>query len=69
MHGPCRCKDFKLGPSDVVIDVGAHIGSYTVRCAKAVGEKSLVIEFEPDYRASTIVAPPRENLSKQFKEI
>lgn len=69
LHEPFVAKIFKPDPGDVVIDVGAHIGSYTVRCAKAVGEKGLVIAFEPDYRTSTIVAPPRENLSKQFKEI
>jgi len=48
LHEPFVAKIFKPGPSDVVIDVGAHIGSYTIRCAKAVGEKGLVIAFEPD---------------------
>jgi len=48
LHEPFVAKIFKPDPGDVVIDVGAHIGSYTVRCAKAVGEKGLVIAFEPD---------------------
>lgn len=39
-----------LGPGSVFIDVGAHIGTYTVRASKIVGEKGLVIAFEPDYR-------------------
>jgi len=33
---------------DVVIDVGAHIGSYTVRAARMVGRGGLVIAIEPD---------------------
>jgi len=48
MHEPFVAKVFKPGLGDVVIDVGAHIGSYTIRCAKMVGEKGIVIAFEPD---------------------
>jgi FkbM family methyltransferase len=48
LHEPFVAKIFKPDPGDVIIDVGAHIGSYTIRCAKAVGEKGIVIAFEPD---------------------
>jgi len=33
---------------DVFIDVGAHLGRYTLPIARAVGEKGLVIAIEPD---------------------
>ncbi len=35
---------------DTVIDVGAQIGFYTLRCARAVGPSGRVIAFEPDPR-------------------
>lgn len=38
----------KLG--DIVIDAGAHVGFYTVKTAKQVGSKGLVIAVEPDQR-------------------
>jgi FkbM family methyltransferase len=37
-----------LKPGDVVFDIGAHIGFYTILFAKAVGEKGKVIAFEPE---------------------
>jgi predicted RNA methylase len=37
----------ELRNGDIVIDVGAHIGSYTIRCAKLVGENGKVIAVEP----------------------
>jgi FkbM family methyltransferase len=37
----------ELRNGDTVIDVGAHIGSYTIRCAKLVGENGKVIAVEP----------------------
>jgi len=37
----------ELREGDVVVDVGAYIGSYTIRCAKLVGEKGKVIAIEP----------------------
>jgi FkbM family methyltransferase len=37
----------ELRNGDIVIDVGAHIGSYTIRCAKLVGENGKVIAIEP----------------------
>jgi FkbM family methyltransferase len=36
-----------LKPSDVVLDVGANIGSHTVPFAKLVGESGRVVAFEP----------------------
>jgi FkbM family methyltransferase len=35
-------------PGDVFIDVGAHIGWYTIKAAKAVGSAGRVIALEPD---------------------
>jgi FkbM family methyltransferase len=36
-----------LAKNDVVIDVGANIGTYTMRAAKIVGEDGVVIAVEP----------------------
>ncbi len=36
----------ELRKGDIVVDVGAYIGSYTVRCAKIVGENGKVIAIE-----------------------
>lgn len=40
------CQSLKVG--DVVVDVGAHIGFYTLLAAKIVGEAGKVYAFEPD---------------------
>ena len=37
-----------VAPADVVIDVGANFGSFTVLAAKMVGDSGHVISFEPD---------------------
>lgn len=37
-----------IRPGDVVIDIGAHIGWYTLIAAKLVGKKGKVYAFEPD---------------------
>ena len=37
----------KVAKGDVFLDVGAHIGKYTVSIAKIVGENGLVIAIEP----------------------
>ena len=36
-----------LGPGDVFVDIGAHIGWYTLRAAKAVGGTGTVVAVEP----------------------
>ena len=36
-----------LRPGDIVIDVGAHIGTYTIPIARAVGPAGTVIAIEP----------------------
>lgn len=42
--------DFYWSPrmGNVVIDVGAHIGIFTLKSSKLVGEKGIVIAIEPD---------------------
>lgn len=35
---------------DVVVDVGANVGIFTIRMARMIGEKGKVIAIEPDYR-------------------
>jgi FkbM family methyltransferase len=48
-----------LKPGDVVFDVGANVGLYTVLLAKVVGDGGQVIAFEP---GSEAYATLRENL-------
>jgi FkbM family methyltransferase len=38
-----------LGKGSVFIDVGAHLGGFTVRASRIVGERGLVVAFEPDF--------------------
>jgi FkbM family methyltransferase len=40
-------KEAKVKPGDVVLDVGAHIGSFTLKAAKEVGLEGRVVSFEP----------------------
>ena len=47
---PYVCQVFKPQKGQVVLDVGAHIGYYTVKAAEAVGDSGLVIAVEPDSR-------------------
>ena len=37
-----------LSPGDIVFDVGAHVGFYTLLASTLVGDKGSVIAFEPD---------------------
>jgi len=39
---------FKPRPNDIVVDVGAYIGTYTLMAARRVKQKGLVIAVEPD---------------------
>ena len=40
-------KEYKIKPGDVVIDVGAHIGCFTLKAAKEVSPEGEVVSFEP----------------------
>lgn len=44
-----------LQSGDVVYDIGANIGFYTVVLAKAVGEKGKVIAFEPERESYNVL--------------
>lgn len=53
---PWMTQYFKPKESDVVIDVGAHVGKYALYSAKLVGERGVVIAIEPhpeNYQALT----------------
>ena len=39
---------FSMAAGDVVIDIGAHVGVFTIKAAKAVGEKGQVVAIEPE---------------------
>ena len=38
---------WELKPGDVVLDIGAYVGMFTVKASKAVGEQGRVIAIEP----------------------
>ena len=40
--------DLKPSLGDVVLDVGAHVGSYALRYSRIVGNKGRVVAFEPE---------------------
>jgi len=40
-------EEYKIKPGDVILDVGAHIGSFTLKAAKEVGPSGRVVSFEP----------------------
>jgi FkbM family methyltransferase len=43
-------RDYRLREGDVVIDVGAHIGTFVLKAARAVGPSGLVVGVEPASR-------------------
>lgn len=51
VYEPGTVKNFqeKIKPGDVVLDIGAHIGYYTLMAAKRVGKQGRVYAFEPSY--------------------
>ena len=51
-----------LRPGSVVVDIGAHVGYYTLVAARDVGETGHVFAFEPDPRTSPYIgANARDN--------
>lgn len=49
----------KIRQGDVIIDAGANIGDFTIRAAKRVGRRGMVVAVEPSLVASRLL---RENL-------
>jgi FkbM family methyltransferase len=43
-----QCPGFESRPGDTIVDLGAHIGFYTLKEAKAVGPTGRVYAFEPN---------------------
>jgi FkbM family methyltransferase len=58
-HEPLVQAVFKPKPGEVMVDVGAHIGLYTMRAAKAVGSYGRVISAEPDPQSYALL---KENI-------
>lgn len=50
IYEPLAVKHFqeRIKPGDIVLDIGAHIGYYTLMAAKRVGNKGKVYAFEPN---------------------
>lgn len=64
-HEPFVQKVFQPKPGEIVIDVGAHIGLYTLRAARDVGAKGKVIAVEPDPQSFLIL---KENIATNHLE-
>jgi FkbM family methyltransferase len=43
-------KYYRLKRGDIVVDAGAHIGTFTIKAARIVGPEGMVIAIEPDER-------------------
>jgi FkbM family methyltransferase len=41
---------------DIVVDVGAYVGTFTVKAAQLVGDRGLIIAIEPDPRNAAFLA-------------
>lgn len=50
-----RAMEERLRPGDIVLDVGAHIGEYTLIAARLVGTQGLVYAIEPQSRAAEVI--------------
>jgi FkbM family methyltransferase len=59
--------DNNLKPGDVFVDVGAHVGYYTLLAAKLVGESGKVVAVEPN--PPTIVRLEKDIALNPFKNI
>lgn len=55
-----KCIVDRLRPGDIVWDIGANVGYYTMLCAKAIGSKGKVYAFEPHPAACAVL---RENIN------
>lgn len=64
---PYVCRIFTPNSGDVVLDVGAHIGYYTVKVAQTVGSHGIVIAVEPDPRNLKILQ--KNIVSHQLKNV
>lgn len=61
---PFQCELFKksVRPGNIVLDIGAHIGWYTLQAARVVGSAGRVYAFEPDpQNYSTLVQNVQRN--------
>lgn len=58
-------KYLKIKPGDIVLDIGANIGMFTIKAAKNAGEKGKVIAIEPEPNNVKIL---KENC-RSFKNI
>ena len=41
-------KFFEVEPNDIVLDIGAHVGSFSIAFGSCVGENGKVLAFEPN---------------------
>jgi len=58
---------FNVKNSKVVLDVGAHVGLFTVKARKAVGNDGLVVAIEPEPKNAALLS---ENVKKHgFKNV
>ncbi len=53
---------FRVEKGDVVLDVGAHVGIFTVKATKAVGKDGLVVAIEPEPMSMALL---QENVRNQ----
>ena len=54
-----------INTGDTIIDVGAHIGEYTLLGAKLVGDKGLIISVEPDH--DSVISLKKNIILNNFK--
>jgi len=57
IYGPFMTKLFKriVKKDNVVVDLGAHIGYYTLLASRLVGENGIVYAFEPDPKTYSLL--------------
>ncbi len=52
---PETMKAFSPSLGDVVVDVGAYVGRYTLKAAKSVGNEGIVVAIEPEPNAYRVL--------------